>query len=261
MGDLDAVEGRLGTLSNAYAGHARYLTADLPLWPRAIVVFANRGAWARLDQDQRTALLAAAGHAASATLRAAEDDDAAAVDQLCDGGVRFVTVGPEGRAALRGAVASLYGELRSDPATRAGMQAAERAGAADDIPAQLACRPAQPPSEPALTGTYEWTLRRGETRGPPPGSSTAGASRDRYRLVLENGRAVQTEVFPDGHSEPGFDERYAVYRDRIELGGDHGQPLTARWRLQGDKLRFSEMNGGPDDHFVWESHPWIRVRP
>lgn len=250
----------MGNLAGSYVNRAPYLTADAPVWPTVLVLFANRRAWARLDRHQRVALLEAAGHAAAATLRGAEDDDSAAIPQLCDNGVRVVTVGPDGRAALRAEVASLYDELAADSAARPGLQAAERARTAGDTPARLACVVPSPAAEPALTGTFEWTLRRGEAHAPFPGFTMEGARYVRYRLVLEGGRAIQTAVFPDGHSEPGFDEKYTVYRDRIELGGDHGPPLTARWRLQADQLKFSEMNGGPDDHFVWESHPWIRVR-
>ena len=75
----------------------------------------------------------------------------------------------------------------------------------------------------------------------PNTSTSRGATFVRFRLELRDGRAVQTVVFPDGHSEPGFDEKYEVYRDRITFGGDHGPPDTARWRLDGDELSFSEL--------------------
>jgi TRAP-type C4-dicarboxylate transport system substrate-binding protein len=259
MGSLDAVEGRLGTLAAAYVYRARYLMADAPLWPRPIVLFANRRAWARLDERERGVLEAAAARAFAPTLRAEERDDRARMDVLCDANVRLVTVGAEGRAALRDAVAPLSAEVRANADARAGLRAVERARANAQAPAQLACKQARPAAEPALTGTFEWTLRRGEP-GTPRGFDFEGANHVRFRVMLQNGRAVETEVFPDGHSELGFDEIYSVYRDRIRFGGDHGdQPLTARWQLDGNRLRFTEMNGGPDDHFVWASHTWVRV--
>jgi hypothetical protein len=170
----------------------------------------------------------------------------------------MVKIGAEGRQALQAAVGPFYDELRRLADARAGFEAVDRARATGDPPEPLACK-APPRSESAaLTGTFEWTLRRGE-----PGAEHIdfeGAAHVRFRLELRNGRAVQTLVFPDGHWEPGFNEKYTVYRDRITFGGDQGPPITARWRLDGDKLRFSELSEqDPVGHFVWESHTWIKV--
>jgi hypothetical protein len=106
---------------------------------------------------------------------------------------------------------------------------------------------------------FAYTVHRGEPG--TAGDDFEGFPWIRVKVVFGDGRAVQTVSFPDGHSETGFDEPYSVYRDRITFGGDTGAPLlTARWKLDGDRLRFTEMNGGPDDHRVWELRPWIKVR-
>ena len=258
MGALDAVAASLGDLAGRYIGEARYLVADAPFGAAPRLIFANRATWANLSQDEREILRWAAELAFAPTLRSVEAGDRAGMTQLCNGGVRVVSIGAQGREQLQGAAAPVYDELRRLAEAGAGMQAVERARASGETPQRLACEPASQSAERALTGTFEWRLRRGE-----PGAERVdfeGAAYVRFRLELDDGRAVQTVVFPDGHSEPGFDEKYEVYRDRITFGGDSGPPDTARWRLDGDKLSFSELSqDDPEGHFVWESHTWIRV--
>jgi TRAP-type transport system periplasmic protein len=258
MSGLDAVTASLGDLAGRYIGQARYLNADAPFGAAPRLIFANRSTWANLSQDEREILRRAAELAFASTLRTIEAGDRAGMTQLCNGGVRVVNIGAKGREELQGAAGRLYDELGRLADAGAGVQAIERARASGETPGRLACEPASESDESALTGTFEWTLRRGE-----PGAEYVdfeGASYVRFRLELRDGRAVQTVVFPDGHREPGFDEKYTVYRDRITFGGDHGPPDTARWRLDGDKLSFSELSqDDPEGHFVWESHTWIRV--
>jgi TRAP-type transport system periplasmic protein len=254
---LDAVVARLGDLAS-HLGEARYLTADAPLWSAPRVIFANRSTWDALSGAERTILRRAAAQASTRMFRNLEADDRAAMTQLCDGGVRLVMVGTRGREALRRAVKPAYGELQRSADARAGLEAVERARGSGETPQPLACTPPSDSPGLALTGAFEWTLRRGE-RGAGDVDFEGGPYL-RYRLELRNGRAVQTVAFPDGHSEPGFDEKYQVYRDRITFGGDHGPPDTARWRLDGERLNFSELSQqDPAGHFVLESHTWIRV--
>ena len=258
MGGLDGVAASMGDLAGRYIGEARYLIADAPFGAAPRLIFANRGTWANLSQDEREILRRAAELAFAPTLRNVEAGDRAGITQLCDGGIRVVQIGAQGREELQGVAGRLSEDLGRLADAGAGLQAVERARASGETPRQLVCEPASESDERALTGTFEWMLRRGE-----PGTERVdfeGAPYIHYRLELRDGRAVQTVVFPDGHSEPGFDERYEVYRDRITFGGDHGPPDTARWRLDGDKLSFSELSQkDPQGHLVWESHTWIRV--
>jgi TRAP-type C4-dicarboxylate transport system substrate-binding protein len=258
MSGLDAVAASVGDLAGRYIGEARYLVADAPFGAAPRLIFANRSTWANLSQDEREILRRAAEVAFAPMLRNIEAGDRAGMTQLCDGGVRLVDIGAPGPEQLRAELGPLYRELGRLADASAELQAAEHARASGETPRRLACKPASQSHERALTGTFEWRVRRGE-----PGAERVdfeGAAHVRYRLELSNGRAVQTVVFPDGHSEPGSDDKYEVYRDRITFGGDSGPPDTARWRLDGDKLRFSELSqDDPDGHFVWESHTWIRM--
>jgi TRAP-type C4-dicarboxylate transport system substrate-binding protein len=255
MSGLDGVAGGLGDLAARYVADARYLLADAPLGPAPRVIFANRRTWSRLGSDQRGILRRAAELAFAPMLGAVEADDRNARAALCDAGVRVIDVGAQGRAALQRAVAPVYDNVRQEADARPGVQAVEHAQAADQAPEPITCQPAGQPQRVALTGVFEYTLHHGDPGQP---ADFEGFSWVRARIVLRNGRAVMTTEFPDGHSEPEFDEAYSVYRDRIRFGEDRG--LTARWHLEGNRLRFTEMNGGALDHWAWETHPWIRVR-
>lgn len=263
MAGRDGVESQVGaSFGNGYVTRAPYLTSDVPLWPRPLVVFANKTAWRALSDDQRAVLREAAARAFPLMLRNARGDDARGMAGLCHTGVRVVSAGTQGREALRHAVEPLYAELRRRTQTRASLVAIERMRAQSGPAEQLSCPPAPSPvGAGPLAGTYTTTFRRGERGADVIGNEFTGngAKHIRFDLELRAGRAVITELFPDGHKITGFDETFKVYRDRITLGGESGPPLTARWELQGKKLRFSEISGGPDDRFVWGTHPWVRT--
>jgi hypothetical protein len=250
LGRLDGVAASLGDLAARYVRQAPYLLADAPLVPAPRVIFANRRTWSGLSAGDRAILRRAGEEAFARVLGAWEAGDRDARPQLRDAGVRVVNIGAPARAALQRGVAPVHDQLRRLPDARAGLQALTRAKAADRAPAPLSCRPPAT-HEAGLTGVFTYTLHHGDPGHP---ADFEGFRWARAKLVLREGRAVQTTEFPDGHSEPEFDEPYSVYRDRIALG-----ELTARWQLDGNRLRFTDMNGGRLDHWAWETHPWIRV--
>ena len=258
MSGLDGVEANLGDLAAHYVDDAPYLSGDAPLGPAVKLVFANRRTWSTLSQGERVILREAADRAFARTLSAARADDRAAAAQLCDGSVRLVNIGAQGRDGLRLAVEPAYDELRRRADARAGVEAVDRARDGLDVPRPLVCTATRTSPIAALTGTFTWTMHRGE-----PGSNYVDFEHGtfvHFKLELRNGRAVETESFADGHSEPGFDEKFSVYRDRITFGGDHGPPDTARWRLNGKHLRFTEFSQqDPVGQLIWTSHAWVRA--
>jgi TRAP-type C4-dicarboxylate transport system substrate-binding protein len=254
---LDGVALGAGDLAALYVSQARYLLSDAPLGPAPRVIFANRRSWSRLSSEQRAILRHAAELAFAPMLSAAKADGRNAQAELCDANVRLVAVGAAGRAALKREVGPVFDQVSGPRDARAARRAVEQARGVDQ-PDPITCAAATHTRRDALTGAFEYTVRRGD-----PGAvrdELEGFRSVRFKVVFRDGRAVQTVAFPDGHSEVGFDERYSVYRDRITFGGDHGAPLKARWRLTGNRLRFTEMNGGPSDDRVWVRHPWTRVR-
>jgi hypothetical protein len=117
---LDAIEQQISQIQgNQYDKAGRYLTANVSLWPRPLVLFANGKAWAALTSAQRRILAqAATGDLAAETnvVRANERTDTAI---LCRRGqLRFPTASPADVAALRRAVQPVYDQLERDPQTR-----------------------------------------------------------------------------------------------------------------------------------------------
>jgi TRAP-type C4-dicarboxylate transport system substrate-binding protein len=118
---VGAVEGNFQSIyGNQYFRRYRYLTRNLVLWPRPLVVFANRKLFNSLSHPQQQALrLAGADVIAKATTAARTGDngvDAAA--SLCLTSVHEMLASPADLAALRRAVAPVYTWLDKDPQTR-----------------------------------------------------------------------------------------------------------------------------------------------
>src|SRR6266566_875615 len=117
---LGGIEQQISGIQAAeYDKIGRYLTANVSLWPRPLVLFANGKTWAGLTPAQRRILRqAVTGDLAAETnvVRDAERDDTAI---LCRRGqLRILTASPADVAALRRAVQPVYHQLERDPQTR-----------------------------------------------------------------------------------------------------------------------------------------------
>ena len=258
---LNGVEGHLGSIQgNHYFDAAKYTIADAPLWPRPFVVFADPDAWRALPEADRELIHKAAEKARGAMLVKALEIEQEATAQMCKGGGELLLIGAPGRTRMRKAVEPLIEKLRSDPATRETMAEIEalRAGGS---PHSVEC-PADSGStqQAALTGRFTATIRKSE----PNSDSIAGDWEEsglkaiKFDLELLDGRALITEHYAQGLTV-GFDEGYTTFKDVIEFSGEHGaEGFTARWALEGRRLRFSDVSGGDDDQFVW-GRTWVRT--
>src|SRR5262249_51645308 len=172
----------------------------------------------------------------------------------------FTPLGLEARETIRRTVARVTADLSQQERASAGFEALRHARADDAAPASLTydLRPSSGPRADAVAGTYTVTLRRSDPRAGwldwRPGVNQA-----HMELRLGDGRAVMTDVAPNGRREIAFDESLHVFRDRMAFGGESGPPITARWVLHGDQLRFTIIDGGPADRFVWGTHAWVRT--
>ena len=264
--DLDGVEQQADALfNNHYSDFAKRLVADQPMWPRPVVVFANAEVWNELSEEDRRILTAAGEDAREAMLAAIAEKEQRSLDGLCRRGVRLDEVGATGREALRRAVEPVYDELRGDPATKEAFAAIE--GMHDGSPpATLECAvPVPAGGKPGLEGTFTSIQRESQ-----PGShSSPNITRDIPRwpkgglpvkATFADGRAVQYANYGDGW-ELGFEEPLRIYRDHLQMGeGGSGAPIIeARWEIDGDTLKITDVKGGPDDIFVWQ-RTWKRAR-
>ena len=114
----DAVEQQLGSVvGNRYHHDVPHVTVDLALWPRSVILFANKARFDSLSAEQQAALRGVAKQLLASTTAAMEAEDASAVAQLCADGADIVVAGADAGAALRTAVEPVYDELEKDAAT------------------------------------------------------------------------------------------------------------------------------------------------
>jgi TRAP-type C4-dicarboxylate transport system substrate-binding protein len=125
---------------------ARYVTANVALWPLFDVLFANPARLASLAPQQRAWLQQAADGAARTSVRLTAGQDSPYIRQACALGARFATATPADLAALRRSLSVVYQNLETDPQTSAFLrqiQALKRTtppGPAPAIPAGCADR-------------------------------------------------------------------------------------------------------------------------
>jgi len=244
----------------AYDRFAKYLTANLALWPRASVIFISKKTFASLSSSQRTLLRDAAGKALPATLADAQKQERAALAALCRRQIDVVSASPADIARLRAAVAPVLDALRSNPQTRTFMASIEamrqqRGAQADPAPSCPGQR--RSPASGIPDGTYTTTITREDVRRSGlRGEDDAAAQ---FMLVLKAGSFVLYRIEPDGGREIGIEGTYSLYRDRFVGTGNNGDVLRARWSVDGVDLRFTEFE--PKDtpySLVWGTHPWKR---
>jgi TRAP-type C4-dicarboxylate transport system substrate-binding protein len=258
LGSSDGVEQQLASISgNAYAKQAPDLAVDAPLYPRPFVVFANQGVWKQLEPTEREVLRTAAERAVEPMIEQSKADDAKGFASVCDLGGRPV---PAPADALRLAVEPVYQEVRRNPVARDVMDLVERerTKSPPEPITPMTCPHKAEPTGGLPVGTYEVTLRAED-----PGADSVGLAKGdpsvHMILRVTHRRAHIDEPAPGGGTETGFDESYSVYRDRVRFAGEGGVPFTASWRLDGRRLVFTDIQGKPDDKFVWGSHPWVRT--
>jgi TRAP-type C4-dicarboxylate transport system substrate-binding protein len=253
---------------NEYDKIAPYLTANVTLWPRPVVLFMNPEAFDGLSGRQQSALRDAARDALPATLAATQADNMDAAANLCRRGVKFVTASDADLTALRRAVQPVYDRLERDTLTRTAIEQirAMRTGraASADAPtcsggssaarttgkrtpidgryhlhttaADLRAAGAQENEiNPANYGSYDVVLDRGHFRIGPPEDPVAEGT------CTVVGSTMTLTVTGGGGNRPGeqFDYRWSRYRDQLMLRPVEGKsspvPLLAKpWRRIGN---------------------------
>jgi TRAP-type C4-dicarboxylate transport system substrate-binding protein len=103
------------------AAEARYVTANVSLWPQFDVVFANPHRLASLTDQQRSWLKQAAADASAHSV-ALSRDTAKNVDDVCAQGARFAFASAGDLTALQQAMSAVYQGIETDPTTRAFVQ-------------------------------------------------------------------------------------------------------------------------------------------
>lgn len=257
----DALEQQAGSfVGNNYERVMKHITSNLSLWPRPLILFANKAKHDTLTGEQQEAIrLAARDAAPSATERLLREDEIA-IATLCKRGAEIVTASDGELSTLRNAVQPVYDQLEEDPAT------AQHIAAILAMKAQLGLSnaPRRCPSAAATPsvgqpdgvgfpdGTYEAEITAEEVQGRPE----APACPCTWAFTLNDGAFMLT-----GQAEPPFDIEF--FGDRLTLPNWNGpdRSISVRWvyDAQTRHVTFSELVGGTeDDRFVFE-RTWLRA--
>lgn len=196
---------------NHYDRIGKYLTANVNLWPRPIVLFANGKFFGRLTSVQQNILRKAVAAAITAQTAFERDDQRAGARALCRAGrlgsLRLVTASPSDLVALRRAVRPVFDRLREDPLTRHSIAAIVQlkreltalGTRADTLPACAHGTHATAGTPTPIDGVYSVVTTAADLRaaGAPQGdviSENYGAwiyvfDRGRFAFTQENGDA------------------------------------------------------------------------
>jgi TRAP-type transport system periplasmic protein len=251
---LDGYEQQLASIAgNRYYTEAGYVTANVNLWPRPLVMVMGADAFESLAPQQQDALREAAAEAIPTALEDSRAEDDLAVPLLCSGGMTLAAATDSDLAEFRSTLEPVYDELNADPATMAHIEAIQGLkDALDAAPEAPECAAGEAAGATFPQGMFESAVTGqdwGGTAGDHPPVGT-------FTMVID---AETLTILDPGSDEPGFKGTYSVFRDTIEVT-DGVDVVTARWSLDGERLTFTDVT--PENspfEVVWESHPWQKV--
>jgi TRAP-type C4-dicarboxylate transport system substrate-binding protein len=167
---FDGVEQQISSIYGFQYGKAgRFVTANVALWPRPLVLFTTGQAMERLSSSQRQALKQAAVAALADSMARVRGEEQEAVKTLCRARLlTFDQATPDDLAALRTAVQPVYDLLKRDPQTKHAIAAITSQLQSVTPEAPPACKqPASPPDagKVLLDGVYTMTTKFGDDPG------------------------------------------------------------------------------------------------
>jgi len=269
---LDGIETHIAAVpGNHYHRDMPYLTGNVVLWPRPLVLFAGPD----VSSGDLAVLRKAAKAAIPEAVASSRSGESAALSEVCRADLKVVSASAEEAGALRAAFRSVYDELEADPAagrTVARIREPARDGGSGAVPVRCpaASKPATGTSIPP--GTYRAIVTRADAkeRGfawaqiveDDPDPKALRTKTREYRLQFtEQGNFVVFDVRLDGTPKIGWEGSYSIYHDRITVQGNEGTKITARVAIEGDRLRFTDVQPGPrtPEALTWGSKPFVKM--
>jgi TRAP-type C4-dicarboxylate transport system substrate-binding protein len=240
---------------------ARYVTANVNLWPQTLAVIGNPARLARLTSQQR-AWLTQAIRDAAARSTGLIGGDARLLPGLCASGIRFADASHADLAALRNAFAPVYAQVEHDPQTRQFIAEISRLkqhtppGPALVIPSGCT-GPASGSSAGSgspgvgtgqvtpLDGVWEVSYTRAEfVAAHPDPSEVVPENYGSFTLTLHRGHSAFTR--PGARPSPQTTATYLVRGDTITFY--QGQEVWRyRWSVYRQTLTFKKLGGQAPD--------------
>jgi TRAP-type C4-dicarboxylate transport system substrate-binding protein len=274
----DGAEQQISSIQgNLYDRVGHYLSANVNLWPRPLVLFMGQKAFDALSDRQRSAVRGAARAALAATLGIERRDEQEAAGTLCRRGLRFIAATDGDLAALRRAVRPVYDRLDSDAQTKdaiaqiTAMRAEISATARSEAPRCATTSATSAAAEPtAIDGVYRLDTTREESQAAgTPSTDLVSENYGRWRFVFDRGRLYYTQ------SAEGFSRwtraTYTVKGNILEYtvtayGGEAphgaaektGEIFAFRWSRYRDRLTLAPVKGKISP-LNFRLKPWRRV--
>lgn len=256
---LDAMDQQLASIvGNRYWDGAGFVTADLNLWPRPLVLVMNADRFDSLSDEQRGVLTEAADNAFDNAMNDSRDEDTISPNTLCEHGMALVVAGDEALAALRTAVQPVYAEIAASPAN------ADWLDQITSIKESLGARPDTAKCDDLATtevgaadgfpgGTYQATITAQDYTDFGLEPDATGV----FTMVFDRD---QFSVLQPTTNEAGFAGTYSVFRDRVEMT-DGVDTVSANWSLDGNRLVFtSVLPAGSPFELLMAAHPWTPTK-
>jgi hypothetical protein len=269
---LDGYEQQLQAIhGNLFDVSGKYVTANVDLWPRPLVLVAGANALAGLTAAQRSVLRDAAREVFRTSLEQPSAEDASATADICRTRMRQVTATPRQLDRLRAAVAPIYRALETDPETRdatvriESLKSASGAPAARMLPCSALTGGSAADRETPVDGSYmvavsASALRDAERIPEMYGTWRVVLDRGRFRLTQRSNAAEWTA---DGTVRVEGDRMTWTVSDALDFGphgAPDGIPLGAgetvhfRWRRNGTQLDLRSLDSRP-------AIPALGIRP
>ena len=269
---LDGIETHVAAVpGNHYHYDFPYLTDNVVLWPRPLVLFAGPD----VSADDLAVLRKAATDAIPKTVAVSRSLERDGLSELCRASLKGVSASPEQVDGLRAAFGPVTRELEANAATShavARIHELARGGESRITTASCpdAAEPATGPAIPAGTYSTRITHEDAEERGfswanvveEDPDPRALKAKTREYRLEFtKQGTFLVYDVTLDGTANIGWEGSYSVYRDRITVNGNEGTKITARVEIDGDRLRFTDVQPGPrtPEALTWSAKPYVKI--
>ena len=272
-GKLDGIETHVAAVpGNHYHYDFPYLTGNVVLWPRPLVLFAGPD----VSADDLAVLRKAAKDAIPDAVAMSRSRDREPLAEMCGATLEVVDASAPQIDELRAAFRPVYDELERDPAASAAVaRIRELAGDGGPSAAPVRCPAASKPATGATIppGTYRTVIDRADAKdhGIPwanvveedPDPKALKAKTKEHRLEFtEDGTFLVYDVWLDGTAMIGWEGSYSVYRDRLTVQGNEGTKMTARVDVDGERLRFTDIQPGPNNSpeaLTWGSKPFVKI--
>jgi TRAP-type C4-dicarboxylate transport system substrate-binding protein len=274
---FDGVEQQVASIAgNGYDNSAKYLTSNVDLWPRPLVLFMNKKAYSGLTKQQRAALDNASKAALATTLSNQMQDEKEAMATLCRRGLVAVKASPEDVTALQAAVQPVLDRLGADARVKssiARIQSMQTDAPTDPAPAAGCAggttKPAAAAKPTAIDGVWEFNSTRAEAAKHTPAEDLVSENYGHYKFRFDRGSLYYTQA---AEGAKRWTKATYTVKDHVvtftvtAYGGEApngaaektGEVFAFHWSKFKDQLQLSQVKGqiSPEN---FTSKPWRRV--